>query len=337
MQKVRYEIDPYNRFILTPAGAESDLPKFRQVLDGKFKTDENNNLSYHVKSPLSEGDNVPNQLKLSGKWSLTDDHELRLTLDKSSRETFGDRMILQGDIIDVNKNSLLFAVTTTAKDGARSTYVLNIGGSWKADGNNRLSFHVKKEGGKYDILTFNGMWEVNKDHRIIYQYEKAKLARKKRQTHTLIFKGYWDIKDKVRLSYVLSGDTDSVFDFNTGAGIFKEDYIKYEVGIGLTDRRKPASRTVKLSGKWNLKRDVGLVFEIDYKDRPLKAIVFGADIRLAGRDKISFRLKNGVGNKDMGIDLELSRGIFDGDGEAFLKALASKRESAVYAGAAWRW
>ncbi|MCX5677556.1 MAG: hypothetical protein NTY76_00385 [Candidatus Omnitrophica bacterium] len=337
MQKVRYELDPYNRLVLAGTGAKSDLPKFRQVLDGKFKTDENNSLSYHVKAPLSKDDNIPNQIKLSGEWSLTDDHELRLTLDKSARETFGDQVTLQGDILDVDKNSLLFAVTTAAKEGTRSTYILNIAGSWKADENNRISFHVKREGGRYDILTFDGMWEANKDHQIVYRYEKAKLARKKRQTHTVIFKGYWDIKDKVRLSYALSGDTDSVFDFKTSAGLFKKDYIQYEVGIGLTDRKKPATRTVKLSGKWNLKKDVGLVFEIEYEDKPAKAIIFGADIRLAGRDAISFRLKSGVGNKDMGIDLELSREIFNGEGEVFLKALVSGRESAICAGAAWRW
>ena len=43
MQKVRYELDPYNRLVLTGTGEKSDLPKFRKVLDGKFKTNENNN------------------------------------------------------------------------------------------------------------------------------------------------------------------------------------------------------------------------------------------------------------------------------------------------------
>lgn len=337
MQKIRYELDPYNRLILIGTSEKSDLPKFRKVLDGKFKTDKNNDLSYHAKAPLSEGDNIPNQIKLSGEWSLTDDHELRLTLDKSGRETFGDQITLQGEILDVNKSSLLFAVTTTTKENTRSTYVLNIGGSWKADEDNRLSFHIKKEGGRYDILTFSGIWEVNKAHQIIYQYEKAELTRKKRQTHTLTFKGYWDIKERARISYVLSGGTDSVFNFKTSAGLFKEDYIQYEVGIGLAGREKPAARAVKLSGKWNLKKDVGLVFEIEYEDEPARAIAFGADIRLTGRDKISFRLKNGIENKDMGINLELSREILNGAGEAFLRILTSKRESSIYAGAAWRW
>ena len=195
MEKIRYEIDPYNRLILGDSGAKSDLPKFRQIIDGQFKIDEDNSLSYRVKSPLPEDGNipyrslqgnsgtgqVPHQIKLKGQWSLTDDHELRLTLDGQGRQTFGDRITLQGEILDVNESSLLFAVTTTTKEATRSTYLLNLTGIWKADEFNRLSFHIKKESGRYDILTFNGVWEINKNHEIIYQYEKARLIRKKKR------------------------------------------------------------------------------------------------------------------------------------------------------------
>jgi hypothetical protein len=337
MQKIRYEIDPYNRIVIAGSGTANDLPKFRQVLDGQFRVDENNTLSYLVRAPLSENDNTPNQINLKGTWSLTDDHELRLTLDKSGRQTFGDQITLQGQLLDVYANSLLFAITTTTKENTQSTYVLNLGGSWRADDNNRLSFYIRKEGGKYDILTLNGIWQINKDHQIIYQYEKARLSRKKRQTHTLIFKGYWDIKDRIRISYVLSKDTDSVFNFKTGLGIFKEDYIQYEVGITLTDHAAQAMQTVKLSGRWNLKKDVGLVFEIEYEDKKTKAIVFGADAKLVNNDTISFKLKDDIENKDIGVNLELSHEILKDAGEAFLRTLASERELAIYAGAAWRW
>jgi len=337
MQKVRYEVDPYNRIVVRGYQAANDLPKFRVRLDGQFRIDKTNNLSYTVKSPLSINEKVPHQLKLKGEWSLTDDHELRLTLDKQGRETFGDQITLQGEILDVKANSLLFAVTTRTKEGTRSTYVLNLAGSWKADENNRLSFHVRKEGPRYDILTFTGAWTIDDNHQIVYQYEKSRLLKKKSQTHTLIFNGYWDIRDKARLSYVLSRDTNSVFDFETSVGIFKKGYIQYEVGIGLSAISRPAVNTVKLYGKWNLKRDVGLVFEIEYGDGKKNAIVFGADVRLAGRDTVSFKLRNDIGNKDMGATLELSRRILKGDGEAFLRALVSGRESAIYVGAAWRW
>ena len=337
MKKIQYETDPHNRLVVSGSGRKSGLPKFRQVIDGRFRLDKDNNLSYRVKAPLPEDENIPHQIKLKGEWSLTDDHLLRLTLDGQGRQTFGDRITLQGEILDVNKNSLLFAVTTTTKDNTRSTYVLNLEGTWKADENNRLSFRVKKEEGGYDILSFNGLWEINKSHQIIYRYEKARLIRKKRQSHALIFKGYWDIKDAVRISYLLGKETDSSFDFKTSAGIFKKDYIRYELGIGLSGRIGPVRRTITLYGKWNLKKDVGLTFEVDYENKRAKQIVFGADARLTDRDTIIFKLKNDVENKDMGVNLELSRKIFKGGGEAFLSLLKSNRESAIYAGAAWRW
>jgi len=337
MKKIRYEIDPHNRLVIDSSGRKTSLPKFRKVIDGRFKVDEFNELSYHVKAPCPAEEKIPRQIKLKGAWSLTDGHMLRLTLDTLGRETFGDQVTLQGEILDVNKNSLLFAVTTSAKDNIRSTYVLNLEGTWKADKNNRLSFYVKKEGGVYDILSFKGAWEINENRQIIYRYEKSRLIRKKKEFQTLTFQGYWDIKDAFRISYLLGGGTDSSFDFETSAGIFREKYIKYELGIRASGRPDPVKRSVTLFGKWNLKKDAGLVFEIEYGDAGTRRIVFGADAKLTDKDAVSFKLRNDLDNSDMGVSLELSRKILKGDGETFLRLLKSDKESAVYAGAAWRW
>ena len=336
MEKVRYESDPYNRLVINSRREGSGLHKFRKVLDGQFRVGQKNSFSYHVKAPLSQNQTIPNQLKLKGKWSLTDNYDLCFTLDKQARETFGDQIVLQGEILDVNENSLLFAVTTRT-EGRQITYVLDIAGSWKADEHNRLSFHVKKEDGAHDILTFNGAWEIDKDHQIIYQYEKASLIRKKRRAHTLTFKGYWDIRDKFRVSYVLSKGTGSVFDFQARAGIFKEDYIKYEFGIDLAGKARPIRQIVTLSGRWMLKKDAGLIFEIAYGNGEIHNITFGAEARLTGENTVMLKLKNDIENRELGISLNLSRKILKGDGEAFLSFLKSNRESAVYIGSAWRW
>ncbi len=337
MQKIRYEVDPHNRLVIDSTGKKSGLPKFRKVLDGQFRIEENNTLSYHVKTPLSEADRIPSQVRLKGEWSLTDDHDLRLTIDKSGRDTFGDQITLQGEILDVNESSVLFAVTTKRDNNRQFTYCLHLEGAWKADENNRLSFYIKKEKGRYDIFHFNGAWEINKNHQIVYCYEKAELIRKKKRFHTLTFKGYWDIKDRSRISYVLSKSNGSVFDFQTSIGIFNKDRIEYELGIGLTGKASPVKQVIAIFGKWELKKDVGLIFKIGYEDKKIKAIVFGADARLTGKDMISFRLKNDIENKDIGVNLELSHEILKGDGEAFLSLLRSNRESSIYAGAAWRW
>lgn len=337
MKKIRFEQDPYNRLVIDERRGKSSLPEFRKVLDGLFSTDENNNLYYHIKAPVSQEADIPNQIKLRGTWSLTNNHELRLTLDKKTRETFGDQITLHGEILDVNGNSILFAITTTSKENTQSTYVLNLAGSWKADKNNRLSFYVKKEKGKYDILTFNGIWEINKNHQIVYQYEKAGLLTKEKTTHILTFKGYWDIKNKLRISYVLDQRSDSAFEFTASTGVFKDGYIEYELGIGIKSRVKPVTRTLVLSGSWRLEKNSGLMFDMEYENGKTHSIVFGADARLTDRDTVIFRLKNELENKDIGAILELSHEILNGDGEAFLRVLKSRHESAIYAGAGWRW
>ena len=314
MAKVLYELDPHNKW------------KFRSVIDGRFKLNKKNELSYHVKSPVSK-EVIPHQIKLRGRWSLTDDHKLQLTLDKKGRKTFTDKITLEGRILDVKSNSLLFAVTAKTKN-KKSIYALNLRGSWKADKYNRLTFHVKKEYGGPDILIFKGAWEVNKNHQLIYRYEKK---------HTLTFKGHWDIKKKMRLSYLLEGRTDSFFDFKVRGGIFKEGYIKYELGIALGRRIKPVKRVVKLSGRWKIKRNKGLLFEVEYENKKLHAIIFGIEAKLSSKDTVSFKLKNNVTSKDIGGSLELSRKILKGKARSYLKLLKSKKESSVFIGAACRW
>jgi len=333
--KITYEVDPYNRLIINKSGKESELARFRQVLDGRFKVDENNTLTYLIKAPTPQGTEIPHQVKLEGKLALDKDHNLCLELNKWGRKTLGDKLTLQGEIIDTSKNSIAFSLATRTKENTESIYILQLKGAWQADENNRLTFRVRKERGSEDILSFRGAWEINNQHQIIYQYEKAQLITKKKQIHTLIFQGYWDIKDKARISYVLDARSGSVFDFKAGAGIFKDKYIKYEIGIG-SSRQEEAKRVLTLFGKWKIKKDIGLVFEIEYGNKEIHAITFGAEAKLTAKGKISFELKNEK-NTGLSAQLELSREMLGGDGLAFLRFLKSKDEAAVYVGAGFSW
>jgi len=335
MQKIRYELDPYNRLVFEKTERKSNFPKFRKVIDGQFKIGKKNNLSYHVKTPLLKGEDIPHQVKLRGKWSLTNNHNLKVTLDKSGRETFGDKIVLEGGIIDVNKNSLLFSLTTKTKENIHSTYTLSLSGLWRADKNNRLSFWIKKEKNTCEALLFNGLWEINRKHQIVYQYEKRDLLTKKKKVHTLIFKGYWDIKDSLRISYILSERTDSVFDFKTSTGIFKENYIKYEIGIALAKRVNPIKRSVTLFGKWRPKKNKSLIFEVEYENKRINEIIFGAEVKFLDKNNVFFKLKSDVKNKDIGVTLKLSRRILKG--EVFLQQKKKKKESTIYGGLASRW
>jgi hypothetical protein len=334
MEKVRYEIDPHNRLVIKKTGKKSELPRFRQVLDGRFKLDKNNNLTYHIKAPIPDDIKAAHQIKLRGEWSLTPNHDLRFTLDKWRRQTFGDKLTLQGDIIDVSRNSLLFLVTTRTKQGNQSIYALKLEGSWQADKNNRLFFRARRNKDRYDILTLDGIWELGKNYQLVYKYEKAGLITKKKKVHTLRFKGYWDIKDKSRISYVIDRGSNSVLNFETKLGVFKDRYIKYELGIGLSD--KPIRRTIRFFGNWRIQKGVGLVFQVRYNNRTVQALVFGAEARLTAKDMLSFRLKDEL-NREIGAELQLSHKILKGDGEAFLRVLKSKRESAILVGAGRGW
>jgi len=336
MQKIKYEIDPNNRLVARKTGKKAGLSRFRRVLDGRFKVTDNNSLTYHIKAPAIEDARAPHQVKLKGKWALAKNHDLVFTLDKARSQVSGDKLTLQGEILDVNKNSLLFAVTTKTKQGTQSIYTLRLEGSWQADKNNRLCFRVKKSQGREDILTFEGIWKIGKNYQLIYQYKKAQLRRKQKQVHTLIFKGYWDIKDKARLSYVMDRSSESVFNFKASLGVFKDKYIKYELGIGLSRRVKPIKRTVTLFGSWKVNKTTGLTFEVEYEKRKINTIGFGARAKLTDKDTILFNLKNNI-NRGIGAELKLSHKILKGDGQAFLRLLKSKEEAAILAGAGWRW
>ncbi len=332
MEKVKYEFDPYHRLTVTG----DSLRASRKVIDGQFKISGQNTLAYHIKTPVPQGLKAPHQLKLKGIWSLTKDHQLRLTLDQLSRQTFGDQLTLQGDILDARKNSLLFAVTTRTRADMPSIYILELSGSWQADKHNRLTFRLNKENGRFDTLVFDGTWQIDENYQITYQCQKQRLKRKSKEAKALIFKGHWDIKDKALLSYVLSNNPASGFEFNTGYGIFKDDYIKYELGIGLSRKKQPVKRIIVFFGKWKLKKNSGLVFEIDTAGRKIQEIVFGAEVKLSDKDTASFNLRNSK-NREIAVKLELSREIFSGNGQAFLRLLKSRQESAILAGAGWRW
>ncbi|MDB4349549.1 hypothetical protein OAA99_01185 [Omnitrophica bacterium] len=339
MEKLRYGVDPYNRLVIQETGKKLPLGRFRSVLDGKFKIGPNNSLIYRIKAPAGgavRGLKRPHQVKLRGRWSLTKDLDLMLTLDKWRRQTFGDQLTLQGEIIAAEKDSLLFAVTTRTKDNVRSTHILRLHGSWQADRRNRLTFRARKERSRHDILTLDGIWEIGRSHRIVYRYEKARLLRKKRLRKTITFSGYWDITRHNRLSYILDLKGKRRFDFQASISKLEKNSIKYKVGVGVSRKKRPVRRVITLFGTWRLKKGRGLLFEIEYEKGRLHAVAFGADLKLSKRDGIEFRLKNSLG-KDLGMRLTLSRRLLKGDGEAFLRLLESGKESAIYVGMARRW
>jgi hypothetical protein len=336
MNKLRFETDPHNRLVVKKTGRRSTLTGFRQVLDGVFKVGAGNTLSYHVKMPLDEKALFGRQIKLRGKWEFNANHDLLFTLDSWQRQVLGDELTLRCQLIDAQANSLMASVTTRSYNGNTSIYMLNLEGSWQADKQNRLTFRVNSKAASPNVLTFDGVWEVGKNYELLYRYQKESLTASERVTQTLFFKGHWDIRDKARLSYVLSGSTNSLFEFKSGLGFFNDKYIKYEVGIGFGRPLVTVKRVITLYGSWKITPSSGLVFEIKTDGRVLNSISLAAQVKLSDKDMIIFTLKNNL-NRSLGAELKLSRDIARGAGQAFIRLLASKGEQGVFIGIGRKW
>lgn len=328
---VRYEIDPHNRLIYKKTGKSSELPGFRAILDGIFEIDKNNLLAYHVKKSQAS-DNVPQQLKLKGRWSLDKEHNLVLTLDKWGNQIAGNKLTIEGELMDANANALSFMVTSKDSDGKGHIYIIKLGGRWQADKYNRLSFDVEKEKGPADRITFRGSWEINKQNEIMYVYEKSWRGKKEKITNTVTLKGYWDIGGKHRIIYVLNKELKSEFDFKVSVGKPADRGLEYGVGIGAA----PAKKTITLFGEWKINQKVGLLFEMPSTDGKINSIVLGAWGKLDKNYNLEIRLENKRG-EDLGIDVKLSRKIIQGQGEAFIRTLSSRKEVSIVAGVGFRW
>jgi hypothetical protein len=325
MVKVRYEIDPHNRLAVV------GFNKFRTVVDGEFELGGKNSLIYHVKK--SDNIDIPQQIKFRGSWSLDKDHNLIFTFDKWNNQVQGNRLILKSDLVSATENELVFSVET--KEGASNrtcSYLLKFSGIWQADKYNRLTFNIEKEEGQSNALTLQGVWSVNKQNEIVYSYVRTLKGKKEKIENGIILRGYWEISEKNRVAYVLNENIGSQFDFKVSFQKAEKNFLKYSIGVGYASKQK----TTTLFGTWKLDKDLGLIFEIEYSDDRIQEMVFGADCKWDGGYALELRLKNKL-NKDLGVSVNLSKKLFDGQGEAFVKALASEKEVSIVGGVGFKW
>jgi len=173
---------------------------------------------------------------------------------------------------------------------------------------------------------------VNRKNELIYTYTKTYLKRKEKLTRCLTFKGYWDINEKNRISYVLNKELDSGFDFEASFGKPAKRGMEYEIGIGV----KPKIKKILLFGSWKVNEKLGLIFEMPYEEGNIRSIVFGAECRLTKGTQIEFRLKDYL-HQDLGISLRLTKAVFRDSGTAFLEALREKGEISIFFGIGFRW
>jgi len=328
--KYRYAVDGYNRLIVK-RNRKKAVPR------GEFSVEKNNRLVYWLNEPSAwrREFSLPNKIKFAGNWKLNANYDLEFQLQENKGQCQGDKLILKGNIISVQADTLAFAVQTLDRGGLLHLQILKLSGVWQADVYNRLSFSVERKTFP-DVITLKNAWQINENQKIIYTYEKINLKTRVRSSEVLTFEGFWQIDSAKRITYILQRSLNSFFSFRvqleTPNVYPKKGAIKYRIGIGLSKNKLYQDKIISLYGTWKFNRKLGLVFEIDYGGANFEAIEFGADIDFSKKDKVIFSLVSRE-RQPLGISVSFSHRFLEKfDAETFLHLKSLKDESAIEAG-----
>jgi len=298
-KKTTLFIDEDNQIILKPSFGVKPVK-----VKGKFATDNDNNLIYLVKEPLSwrRQYQLPQRLEFKGRWKLNSNHDL--VLDLQDKDNFGkNTLVLKGKILTVNKDFLDFQIKTKQQATIEIIHILRIKGTWQADRFNRITFEVERKVIP-EALIFKGAWDINKSQQITYCYDKTSLKTKTKIKESLVFDGFWQITKKDKLRYVLLNSRDSYFDFKVqveSTNIYpKEGEIKYRLGVGLRENRRV--KIISLFGTWKIGRKGDISFDMDYGKTQKLALNFLGSIKLSSKKELVFDLKDLTG-KSLGVSL----------------------------------
>jgi hypothetical protein len=327
--KNRYSINNSNQLIVKPPRSKVALP-----VNGSFNIADDNRLGYGLNETPTWRKQyaLPPRIVFKGAWSLNLNHDLVLTLDKNENQFQGDILIIKGNIILGDTDILAFQVKSYDRDGLLHVRILKLNITLFADESNRLCFKVKKI--QPDILTLEGSWQLNDNQQIIYEYQRTDLETKVKISNALIFRGFWQITNVNKLTYILKHSSDSRFDFRaqieTPTIYPQKGVIKYRLGMGIREN-KSREKIISLYGAWKFSRNLGLVFEMDYAKEGLRAIEFTADVGFQ-KNTVTFTVRNRQG-EPLGIILTFTHKFLKGlDAEAFLRLKALEEESAAEVG-----
>jgi hypothetical protein len=328
--KYRYGTDENNQLLLRPVA--SGLPL---VVDGNFGVDKENNLIYLLNSPSpwKREYRLPAKIVFKGSWHLTPNYDLEMALDENRGQFGRDTLLLRGEIISTDRDTLAFEIKSYDRRGLAHIQILKLAVTWLTDETNRIIFIVKKR--PPDILTLESGWQLNQNQQIAYKYEKADLKSKSKTTNFLTFNGFWQISSANKLTYILSHSSQSRFEFRcqieTPTIYPQKGMIKYRLGMGLRQEAR-GEKIVCLYGEWKFSRKLGLFFQMDYGEGRIQEIKFGSDIYFDKSNKVTFVLKDKSG-QPIGISVMFThRFLKNLDAEYFLRLQSAQKEPRVDAG-----
>jgi hypothetical protein len=325
-----YSVDKNNNLVVKRKGKKL-VPK------GRFKV-KNNSLTYWLNepSPWKKEYCMPSRISFVGKWRLTSDHSLEFLVDEQPRE----RLRFKGEIVSVGENVLAFEIVSRDRRGQTHIQLFKLKGVWKLDELNRICFYVTAKKNP-SVLLFTQEWQINGRQRISYQYEITELKTKVKRKQELEFKGHWDISQKNRLTYILSGANDSRFDFRAQIEEpilpLREGVIRYRIGVGVSKPARAQEKTISLYGEWKKEKRFGLVFEMQYGKGEIRKIEFGIQVCLVNKHEAVVSLFNQEGS-EVGIRLLVQRVSFKKYAiQEFLRIQGSREEVKLEAGVRVPW
>jgi len=269
-------------------------------IKGIFSVDKQNNLVYLVIefSHWRREYKFPEKIKFKGKWSLTEKHDLLLTLE-DKQQFDKQQLLLKGTIKKHTANQLIFQLKSDTKGSNRLSF-LKFQGFWQVNKNNEIVFAITKKDSP-DTLIFQGNWKLDKNQQLTYTYQKTALKTKTTRIYTLKFNGFWQINQKNRLKYIFFVKQNAFFDFRVqieSSSLYpKKGAIKYRLGVGVKKglgkgrlRENYKEKIIVLHGEWKFSRRWGLSFEINYGGGRVKKSYFSAQVNITEDKNVIFTL-----------------------------------------------
>jgi len=101
--------------------------------------------------------------------------------------------------------------------------------------------------------------------------------------------------------------------------------------MGISKPQKLDYKVITLYGEWKFKRNLGLIFSMDYGNNKVQEQEFGAEVSF-GRNKLVFSIKDARG-KPLGITLTYSYSLINSlQPQAFIRLKSQRKELGFEAG-----
>ncbi|MFH1846031.1 MAG: hypothetical protein ABH869_00550 [Candidatus Omnitrophota bacterium] len=325
-------IDRENGLVITETFRQSSAKS------GRPKKYEKKADTVKVESTVSASSGGPEEMKktiINGLWSLTPEYDLRFYAQGANDVLSSKVVVFRGDIEHVRGDELVFTVRGYEGVSGVKTSTIALKGKWYADPDNRIVFDVSRKKGSYNVLKFQGAWQVDKNNEVIYRYVKTRLKTRIKEEKLLIFKGKWKIASNC-LTYTLEGNDRSFLRFKAVLESRKlkanAGFIKYHVGVRYEIKKISCSvkKDVILFGRWELSKDIKTGVEVRFLGDKIQSTSFLAqELRWNGR-LITVFVKNSR-EENMGLEVTFER-PFENDAELFLMLSLFKDEVKIEGG-----